>query len=731
MKTKILLLTITVFSIFFKCQASHVAGMRITYEYSGTGNDYIFKLNLFRDCSGLPAPTYMTVSFSSASCSLGFVQSLTLTSTNQIPLNSCAGPGSTTCQGGSIFGIEEYIYSSVVTVPPCSDWVVESNICCRNANITNLTNPDFYNTHVETRFDNLNFPGNSSPGFIALPVNYYCVGEPSMKDYSTLDIDGDSIHYELVPVLSSPNSLLIMAPGYTFDQPLAVLSSTYLDPNSGYLMFTPSMIQQASIGLLVSEYRNGTLIGTIRVDDEIVVGSGIANPDSITGRVYIDHNSSGIFDSGDQAVSNVLVEMTPGNTFSSTSGNGKYDLFTIDGIWNISIPNPPPFTTVSPATIVVNTNNITSSINNDFILDLIPNINELEVYLNQTGTPIPGLYYPLYITYKNTGTTIQSNIDVTVTLDSLLQFIYSTPLPTSVNGNILTYTIPLLPVFTIDDIDIVTSVDTTATAGLPVYCSAEITTLANEVNTANNFDSIDDLVATSFDPNFKEVTPPGDLDVTFINAQDWLTYRIHFQNLGTAPATIIRISDILDYDLEISSLEFVTSSFPCTMTLVHPNQLEFSFFGINLPAASVNEPMSHGFVEYRIRPKSFLMPGTYITNNAGIYFDFNAPVYTNMVFNKVVNTVGVEENADHPFQVSVYPNPAATYFILEVISTESAKTPIKIYNLLGILIKNYELELTQGINRLEIPVEELSDGNYFIAVGEKTKLISKLSMTKF
>jgi hypothetical protein len=56
--------------------------------------------------------------------------------------------------------------------------------------------------------------------------------------------------------------------------------------------------------------------------------------------------------------------------------------------------------------------------------------------------------------------------------------------------------------------------------------------------------------------------------------------------------------------------------------------LRFIFNNIQLPDSNVNEPASHGLVQFRIRPRSPLVPGTLIENIANIYFDFNPPVIT-------------------------------------------------------------------------------------------------------
>jgi hypothetical protein len=56
--------------------------------------------------------------------------------------------------------------------------------------------------------------------------------------------------------------------------------------------------------------------------------------------------------------------------------------------------------------------------------------------------------------------------------------------------------------------------------------------------------------------------------------------------------------------------------------------LRFAFPNILLPDSNVNEPRSHGFVSFRIRPRLPILAGTEITNIANIYFDYNPPIIT-------------------------------------------------------------------------------------------------------
>ncbi|MBL0342526.1 MAG: hypothetical protein IPP71_17465 [Bacteroidetes bacterium] len=106
----------------------------------------------------------------------------------------------------------------------------------------------------------------------------------------------------------------------------------------------------------------------------------------------------------------------------------------------------------------------------------------------------------------------------------------------------------------------------------------------------------------------------------------------------------MNIYDQLDVDLDLNSLIVTGSSHPVTSWNVDGNRmLHFSFANINLPDSGTNEPASHGFIRYKIRPLTFLTIGNTITNEAAIYFDNNLPVITNSTTNEIVVPSGINE----------------------------------------------------------------------------------------
>jgi hypothetical protein len=124
-----LLLVLTKRSIFFlfffflvvlfnysETKASHAVGLDIQYECLG-GNTYRLTLNLYRDCAGVTAPSAAAIRISSGSCGVNTNVTLQLDTFFEISPLCLTQLGSSTCNGGSNPGIQQYIYSAEYTFP--------------------------------------------------------------------------------------------------------------------------------------------------------------------------------------------------------------------------------------------------------------------------------------------------------------------------------------------------------------------------------------------------------------------------------------------------------------------------------------------------------------------------------------------------------------------------------------------------------------------------------------
>jgi uncharacterized repeat protein (TIGR01451 family) len=189
------------------------------------------------------------------------------------------------------------------------------------------------------------------------------------------------------------------------------------------------------------------------------------------------------------------------------------------------------------------------------------------------------------------------------------------------------------------------------------------------------------------------------------NVDDVLTYRIRFQNTGTAPAQDVYIMDTLSANLNWSTMQIVGFSHPMELINYGDGIIKFNFPDIWLPDSTANEPESHGYVLYRIQENANNGLGTTIENTAHIFFDWNEAIVTNTTYN--INDVSSSINELNTNLV-LYPNP--TQNVLNVSSSD-AVTSISIVDLTGKIVQQ-----TLGSDIKEIDLSGLVPGVYLVHI---------------
>ncbi len=251
--------------------ASHAAGADLTYQSLGN-NQYQITYTLYRDCDGISAPTTKSIQYGSVSCNIPS-QSVTL---NQVPgtgyeITSNCSSAVSTCNGGSATGIQKYEYTAVVTLPQaCVDWFFSAGECCRNNTITTLDNPASNDLFIDAYLNNTNV-NNSSPTFTNVPIAFMCIGQDNFFNHGVIDAEGDSLVYSFVPPRDAVNTPIAYAPGFSTANPLTSTSgnTVSIDPVTGDIFMNPAAVEVAVIAVLIREYRNGELIGTVMRDIQI------------------------------------------------------------------------------------------------------------------------------------------------------------------------------------------------------------------------------------------------------------------------------------------------------------------------------------------------------------------------------------------------------------------------------------------------------------------------------
>ena len=268
-----------------KTFATHAVGADLTYTCLG-GNNYRFYFTLYRDCVGIAVSPWYTIQGTS-SCGGSLNITVNLDSTIEV-INTCPSIVTQCVNFGSPYmGIQANYYHGDITLPSvCNYWTfgIDPAICNRNAAINNLTpNGATYCMYVEATLNNDAVQCNSSPMFSTIPAQFLSAGQVQFFNQGAYDIDGDSLTYEMITPHSDVTSDVIYNPGLTATQPITYIDSTQFDPVTGNIRFYADVPQITVIAVLVREYRNGILIGSVERDIELIFQASTNNIPSVTG----------------------------------------------------------------------------------------------------------------------------------------------------------------------------------------------------------------------------------------------------------------------------------------------------------------------------------------------------------------------------------------------------------------------------------------------------------------
>jgi uncharacterized repeat protein (TIGR01451 family) len=351
----------------------------------------------------------------------------------------------------------------------------------------------------------------------------------------------------------------------------------------------------------------------------------------IKGTIFLDNNSNGLKDAGEPYYSNVMVKSKKIDSIISIPYGGLFINEVDTGNYITAVSLNLPYYNVVPSSV---SSSFTTYFNTDsisFALQPIPNKQDLTISIVPTIAARPGFSSMYRIFYKNIGTITISSGEILFKKDSRTTFVSSSPTVTTTNGDTLKWSYSNFAPGDTASIFLTLQVliPPTVNVGDTLSCMAIITPVTADETPLNDTAILKQRVVGSIDPNDKTENNGGVVSSSFITSGDYLQYTVRFQNTGTADAINVVVRDTLGNRVDLSTLEVVTASHPYTLRIENGNELIWQFDNIMLPASSVDEPGSHGYIVYRIRPKSDVVVGETIHNTASIYFDYNLPVLTN------------------------------------------------------------------------------------------------------
>jgi hypothetical protein len=476
----------------------------------------------------------------------------------------------------------------------------------------------------------------------------------------------------------------------------------FIGSNYGPNVFIPTIMVSSSAGIAICDAINQGCL-------QAYIGDPLLTPgyNSITGNVLFDVNGDNCATSTLNVLNIYPVSSTDGvNTFTSVSNIPQNYLNYVNiGTYTTSVLNLPSYLDAVPNQDVVTFTTDGNSHTADFCI--VPNqtINDVNI------TFIPNYFTPgfagyAWLTYQNVGTTIQNGVVTLNFDDNRLDFISaSDPVSSQTTGQITFNYSNLMPYETrtiLVNFDVLNPPINIVNDLLNF--NGQITPISGDNTPLDNSFSLDDTIIGAFDPNDISVLEGGAVNIN--NSDNFLHYLVRFQNTGTAPAVNVVVKELLDPNLDWSTLQILESSHPMSVSMVN-DSVDFKFYNIYLPDSTSDEAGSHGYLIYKIKPINSVVIGDQISAKVDIYFDFNAPVITNTVTTTFVDYINVTDINNSA--INIYPNPVSD--VIYIKSNYPVKS-IKIYNQLGELI-------TEKAQDNQINISQFISGIYFCKISDE------------
>lgn len=345
------------------------------------------------------------------------------------------------------------------------------------------------------------------------------------------------------------------------------------------------------------------------------------------GHVFYDYDEDGIQSSFEPNARNLSIITSPTGRMVGTDNEGNYSIGLTNGQHSLALSEfPAPFDGSNP---LLHTVDLASVLDSAVGLDFT-------VFASQ-GLPVdrsidfayhtdarPGFEHDVYLDCSILGLHGDTTV-LTIEFDTAAVFVSTDLIYESIVDHTMTIRHPPNSISAISG-HIRLLLPPTTELGYLLKLRVGIGPNMNDTDPSNDSLNVTYPVVGSFDPNDKKVTPET-LSPDEVASDTLVEYAIRFQNTGTYLAERVLITDTLSSDLRWDSFRFMHSSHPCVW-FMRDGVVHFVFNDIMLPDSTSDEPGSHGFVRFSIRPDQGLVAGSIVSNEANIYFDFNEPVIT-------------------------------------------------------------------------------------------------------
>lgn len=280
---KILLIIAALFLSMLYCQAHHIVGGEMIYQYKGKGSApntsrYLITLKIFRDqnaTNAAPMPSRVYIGIFSKDDGKAIFNIINKGSEISVPVGALPP----CIQNAPNLNYHVGIFELTVDLPDnTKGYTASYQTCCRVDNLANVAN---YGGNQTGSTFTTDIPPNqfqdNSPEFVT-KVDVVCANKPFQLDYSATDVDKDSLVYSftkaydggsvrgdsLIQPSPPPYSSVSYINGYSSGFPLGSIPS--IDSKKGIISGTAPPVGKYVLGVDVASYRNGVLINVHRKD---------------------------------------------------------------------------------------------------------------------------------------------------------------------------------------------------------------------------------------------------------------------------------------------------------------------------------------------------------------------------------------------------------------------------------------------------------------------------------
>ncbi|GAA5021012.1 hypothetical protein GCM10011506_03590 [Marivirga lumbricoides] len=438
---------------------------------------------------------------------------------------------------------------------------------------------------------------------------------------------------------------------------------------------------------------------------------GEAEASKVAGYVYHDANGNCTQDAGELGIPHQTITISGETTYQlRTDENGYYEVYLGNGSYQLNANLNAGWSNCNASGY---TTQLTAS-GQDKSLNFgaTSACNQPDLSINAGTTVLhKGFENVFVITYENMGTVTAEGVNLLTTLPTEVEIVESEHEYINLGNGTYSWNLPDLESFKKHTFKLTTRTLLGATIGNILNTQFEISTSNGECNSADNSYQDQTEVVGAIDPNDLWVSKTA---IDQLNEP--LEYLIRFQNVGNYPATFVKVVDQLSSQLDMSSLAIVSTSHEVTEFYVEGNTISWKFDQIHLPDSTRDEAGSHGYIRFRVKPKTTLSHRDIIENQVKIIFDFEMPIYTN-----IVSTIYFD-----PAQrrVNVYPNPInAEHEKLNFSGDMMYPFNFSIYNSLGVKIAE---KLGHERSSLDISQFGIEAGMYLYRVHDDNGLLLKV-----